>query len=200
MNDHRAKNARQNVRQDDTRIAKAGDSGGGDVEFLADAEHHAAHDARHTGRAKNAERDHGCRHRLAEDTQYGQQHHNDGDGLKEADILYDDAIPPTAEIAGAEAEQHADQADDRQRLNDADEARGRAVQQAAQDITSERVGAEQMLHARQLLDREQILIERVIARDLTGEQSANNDDCDPDQGKERKRTTKQPGEEAGGLR
>ena len=48
-------------------------------------------------------------------------------------------------------------------------------------------------------NREQILIERVIVRDLAGEQTADNDDCDPDQGKQRKWTAEQPGEETGRL-
>src|SRR5436190_13521086 len=52
LNHHWAKNAGQYVRQDDACVAKAGDSSGGYVELLADAEYDAAHDARHTGRAK----------------------------------------------------------------------------------------------------------------------------------------------------
>ena len=198
LHDHRTHDAGQHMAQDDRRVGQAGDARRLDVELVAHIERGAADHPRDAGRSDDAERHHRGEHRTVEHGQHGQRDDDHRQGLKQIRDLADHGIGAAAEVARGQAHADAQQRGHDQRLNHARERGQRAVEHAAQHVAPQFVATEPMLGGGQLLDRQQVLLERIERRHLVGEQAHRDDRRQPDDGDPCERLAQQPRDEAPG--
>ena len=133
---------------------------------LADGQHVGAHDPRelHPPGGTHHEDDVEQARPQREDHAHGEQ--DVGDGQEHVHDPHDEGVGPAAEEAGEEAERHTDERGQRHR-GEADPERDAAtVEDAAQDVAAEMIGAERMLAqpARLPHRRPQPLEQHLLAR------------------------------------
>ena len=191
LHDDRPGHARQHVAHDDPPVGQARRARRRHVQLVAHLQRRAAHDAQHDRRAEDPERHH---RRVLVARQHG-QHDEDQDDPRDREQQLgpaaQQAVGPAAYVAGREPERHADCEHDRDALDDRLQAAQAAVQQAAQHIAPERVGAEQVVRSRSGEEAREVLLERIVRRDQRCQQAGEDEQREEPERRDRDRPAQQ---------
>ena len=175
---------RQDVAGEDAPVAAAGEPRRVDELLLADAEHLAVDHARHRRPVDDADDEDQDPDARFEDAHQRHGQEDDGERHHHVGRAHQEGLDPPSEVAGGEAEDHAE--DEREAVGEhADhEAHAGAVHEPAEQVAAERVGAQpelaggadgHALHGEALV----VLLGRVVRGD-PGRQQGDEDEADDD--------------------
>lgn len=181
--------------EEDTGGAGADGDSGFDVARLAETEDFAPGNAGEDGGVADAEDEDDIEEVAAEDGGDKDDEDEVGDGEEEVDDGHDDAIDFAPDVTGDEAGEHAESTGD----EDAEEANGEgdagAVDDAAEHILAEVVGAEGVfptatfLPSGWLFGHAQILVEGVVGGDDRGKDGDEGDEDEEDEAEQTSQVT-----------
>ena len=178
MDDQRGGDVREDVQGEDARGRGAERDRGLHVGGPAHGEDRAAHDAHEGGRVDDADRQHDVDERGAEHRGDRDRQQDRGEGEEDVHQQRERAVEPAAAVAGDQPEQHAERARDADRDHADLEGDARAVEQAAEDVAAELVGAEPVERGWRLQARAQIDLERIERRPERGRHGGCNQNAD----------------------
>ncbi len=161
LDDDDAAAAGQDVPEDHPDAADSEQLGGGHVEFLTDRHGGAAHDAERARGAQHAEGDHRGGDGAVEDGEDGQQDHDRRHGHHEVADTHHDPVEAAAEVSGGDAEGHGGHQLREDAFEHARQGGAAAVEQSAEKVPAEGVGAEPVVRGRCLKHVVQVLPQRV---------------------------------------
>jgi len=143
--DHGRRAVRPDVPEQDSTVAGADRPRREDVVQLAYREHLRTHEAREESDAADADRDHERVDAAAQCRKQPQRQDQTGEGEQHLHAAHNDFVNDAAEEAGDQPEDDADGGAERRGDNANAERHTGAVKHAAQQVTAEHVGTEQML-------------------------------------------------------
>ncbi len=168
LHDDRSGDARQDVAAQDLGLGQPGHAGRGQIQLGADADGRAARHTHDAGRAEDAEGDHGCGLVLGEDCQHDQQDDDDRNGQHDIGQAHNHRVNPAAAIAGDQPRRYPDDHDRGEGFAGAEQTDPATVEQPAEHVAAEVVGAEPMPPAGQGEDVVQVLLEGTVGREQPG--------------------------------
>ncbi len=145
---------------------------------LAQGQDRSTHDTRHGGRIGNAEREDDAVLIGTEHREQSERQKDAGKGEKRVVDRHDHAIHPAAGITADEADQRAEERGEEHRQGADPDAGAGADHQAAQHVTAEFVGAEQVLGTRRGKARREGEFHRIEGRPDETDRGGDEQDRD----------------------
>ena len=166
------------MRRDDARMAAADRLGRLHVVVLLRRQHGAAHDARVAGNDHHGDGDHRVRRIRSQDRDDRQGQHQARDRLDGVHHALQDQIHPPLAIAADQADEHARRRPDADREQSHPQRDPAAVDDAAEDVAADVVGAERVIAAGRRQSNVGLRGQRVVRRQHVGEERGEHEHSD----------------------